>query len=112
MTAPHLQVVADFLVDWHYHAAYGCAFLFPIARLTRRKIKGCETSIDSILHQAGTGFVLPAFLMLCISYSVPDVLKHVSAHELGLAGLFALIMSARELFVDGVNAESRPSTFE
>lgn len=105
MSAPHLQVVADFLVDWHYHAAYGCAAIFPAVRMFRRWTKGRRTAMDSVLHQAATGFVLPAFVMLCVSYSVPDVLKYVSPHELGLAGLFAIVMTAREVFVDGVERD-------
>ena len=111
MTTPALQPVAEFMVEWHYAAAYLGAAAFPTLRFARRKLLGMKTSMDSIMHQAATGFVMPAFFMLCASYSVPSLLAQLSPHELGLAGLFALLTSVRELFVDGVERDPDSTTF-
>lgn len=99
------------MIEWHYAATYIGAALFPTLRFGRRKLLGLKTSMDSIMHQAATGFVMPAFIMLCASYSVPALLSHLSPHEIGLAGLFALLTSVRELFVDGVEREADSTTF-
>jgi hypothetical protein len=71
----------------------------------RRKLRGYKTSTASLIHQAATGFVAPAFLILCFSYMRPDLVKELTPHELGLAGLLALIITVRECLVDGVEDE-------
>lgn len=107
MTPAPLAAAAEVIVDWHYAAAYVLAVVFPTWRLIYRRLRGYSTSLGSILHQAGTGFIVPAFLILFFSYSNPDLVKELSPHEMGLAGLFALLTSLRELFVDGVEEESK-----
>lgn len=90
------------VTEWHQPAAYICAFCFPAWRWIRRKYKSQPISMESVIHQSATGFVVPAFVVLLLSYSSPSITLTLSPHETGIAGLFALITCLRELCVDGV----------
>lgn len=110
MTTPP-PVWAAVLTEWHAPLAYLLAFAFPAWRWARRRWASVGISLASIIHQAALGFILPAFVMLLMSYWSPQLVTHVSPHELGMAGLVAVLTTLRELCIDGTQDEnnSRPT---
>ena len=105
MTTAHGGWWVEFLVEWHYTAAYLLAVVFPVWRWLQRKAGGHSMSLAIFVHQSATGFLVPAFVLLCFSYQKPSLLSHLSPHEIGVAGMFALVTSLRELFVNGADDE-------
>lgn len=105
-SASSIQWVHALLVDGHEYMAFLFAVSFLAWRAYRRNHNGRGMTLDSALHQAAVGFTLPAFLMLCASYKWPDLVKLLSAHELGMAGLMATVTALRELFVTGDGSDT------
>ena len=101
--AESIPAWAEYVTEWHQPAAYICAVGFPAARWVRRKYRSYPIHMESVIHQAATGFVVPAFVVLLFSYSSPTITSTLSPHEMGIAGLFALITCLRELCVDGIS---------
>lgn len=98
------------MIEWHAPAGYILAVVFTGLRWCRLKFAGHPISLGSVIHQAATGFVLPAFILLCGSYLEPSLSSHISPHEMGIAGLFATLVSLRELVVNGRGDEGRNSS--
>ena len=112
MTAPAGgREVILMAAEWHALAGYVLAFIFPLWRYGKCKIKRIKFSFESAVHQAGTGFVIPAFLILMTSYYAPDAADLLSPHEMGIAGMIALIASGRELFIDGSESDEKPHRY-
>lgn len=88
--------------EWHVIASYGFAVFFPVLRYLKCKLGSRAFSFETAVHQAGTGFVLPAFLILIFAYKEASLVSLLSTHEMGIAGIMALIASGRELFISGV----------
>lgn len=89
------------MLEWHAPAAYILAAAFTAWRWCKLKYAKRTMSLGTVIHQAATGFVLPAFILLCASYLAPSLSSHISPHEMGIAGLFATLVSLRELGVNG-----------
>lgn len=102
---------AAMLAEWHAPMAYALAFVFPVWRWIRRRWAGFTMNLGIIIHQAALGFIMPAFLMLLMSYGHHGLVQSVSPHELGMAGLVAALTTLRELFVDGRSDEQNNSRF-
>lgn len=96
--------------EWHVIASYVFAVFFPVLRYAKCRMAGRNLSFETAVHQAGTGFVLPAFLILIFAYKEASLVSLLSAHEMGIAGIMALIASGRELFISGVEKEDRSSS--
>lgn len=101
---------ATLLIDWHTPAAYICAIVFPVWRWIRLKYAQRKIDRSTFIHQAATGFVLPSFVMLCGSYGYNDLADHIAPHEMGIAGLFAVIISLGELITNGHGDDGNDSS--
>lgn len=103
MTLPAAQAPqwAAFMLEYHVFAGYLMATLFPLWRYGRRKFNGHTPSITmgTFIHQAATGFILPSFMVLLGATAYPPLLHALTGHEMGLAGIFGIIVSGRELCV-------------
>lgn len=92
---------AALIIEHHAVAGYFLAAGFPLWRYFFRMSKDIaqRLTVPIAIHQAATGFVLPAFVLLLGSYAHPPLATHISPHEMGVAGLMGLISGGRELFV-------------
>ena len=87
-----------FIKEFHVVLSMIVAGIFVLIRWIKI---GKQMTVGSCIHQASTGFILPSFAILLFSNIEPNLVKELSPHELGTAGMLAMIISIRELFIDG-----------
>jgi len=90
-----------FIAEMVHPLSIVLAILFPIIRAIVREAEGVQPAFkrENLGHDIGSGFILPHFLILVLSFMIPGII--LNSHALALAGLYGFYIVIADLVEAG-----------